>query len=289
LLTRPFGATGLQVTPLALAALGVRAYGPSGLRLLPNDVEVAYHEHGITTFVVHPWMPPLLEGVRRLVRAGHRDRLTLITGVGLPLGAWVCRHWQRLVRSLEVDVIDIYLYGWLRARWQLGLGTWRAMEALKRAGKVRAIGFSSHNRQLAVAVARERAADFLMVRYNAAHRGAEDEVFAAFGANRPAIIAYTATRWGLLLKPLPARGFPQAMTAGECYRFVLGHPAVDVVLCAARGRAELSEDIAAVLQGPLEPDRLEACRQFGDAVHAAAPGGYRWMFHEPRPNSASTT
>ena len=287
--TRPFGATGLRVTPLALAALGVRAYGPSGLRLLPNDVEVAYHEHGINTFLVHPWLPHLLEGVRRLVRAGHRDRLTLITEVGLPLGPWVRRHWERLARLLRVDVIDVYLYGWLRARWQLGLGTWAAMEALKRAGRVRAIGFSSHNRRLAAAVARERAADVLMIRYNAAHRGAEGEVFAALGANRPAIIAYTATRWGLLLKPLPARGFPQAMTAGECYRFVLGQPAVDVVFCAARSRAELREDIAAVLQGPLEPDRLEACRQFGDAVHTAAPGGYRWMFHEPRPNSASTT
>jgi aryl-alcohol dehydrogenase-like predicted oxidoreductase len=284
--TRPFGATGLLVTPLALSALGVRAYGPPGLRLMPDDVEAAYHEHGITTFMVHPWLPHLLEGVRRLVRAGHRDRLTLITEVGLPLGPWVRRHWERLARLLEVDVIDVYLYGWLRARWQLGLGTWAAMEALKRAGQVRAIGFSSHNRRLAVAVVRDRAADVLMIRYNAAHRGAEGEIFAAFGANRPAIIAYTATRWGLLLKPLPARGFPQAMTAGECYRFVLGQPAVDVVLCAARSRAELREDVAAVLQGPLEPARREACCRFGDAVHRAALGGFRWMFHEPRPRAS---
>jgi aryl-alcohol dehydrogenase-like predicted oxidoreductase len=286
--TRPFGATGLRVTPLALAALGMRAHGPPGLRLSPEDAEAAYHEHGITTFLVHPWLPHVLEGVRRLVRAGHRDRLTLITEVGVPMGPWVRRHWERLARSLAVDVIDVYLYGWLRARWQLGLGAWAAMEALKRAGRVRAIGFSSHNRRLAAAVARERAADVLMIRYNASHRGAEGEIFAAFGANRPAIIAYTATRWGLLLKPLPALGFPQAMTAGECYRFVLGQPAVDVVLCAARSRAELREDLAAVLQGPLDPARLEACRRFGDAVHAAARRGYRWMFHEPRPRPAGS-
>jgi aryl-alcohol dehydrogenase-like predicted oxidoreductase len=284
--TRPFGATGLQVTPLALAALGVRAYGPPGLRLLPDDVEAAHHEHGINTFMVHPWLPSLLEGVRRLVRAGHRDRLTLITEFGVPLGPWVRRHWERLARLVGVEVIDVYLYGWLRARWQLGVGTWAAMESLKRAGQVRAIGFSSHDRPLALAVARERAADVLMIRYNAAHRGAEGEVFTALGANRPAIIAYTATCWGLLLKPLPELGYPRAMTGGECYRFVLDQPAVDVVLCAARSRPELREDVAAVLQGRMEPARLEACRRFGDAVHAAAPGGYRWMFHEPRPNSA---
>jgi aryl-alcohol dehydrogenase-like predicted oxidoreductase len=278
--TRPLGATGVRVTPLALAALAMRAYGPPGLRLEPEDIEAAYHEHGITTFLVHPWFPRLLEGVRRLVRTGHRDRLTLISEVSIPLGPWVRRHWDRLARRLRIDVIDVYLYAWLRARWHLGLGTWAALEALKRAGRVRAIGFSSHNRRLAVAVARERAADVLMIRYNAAHRGAESEVFAALGANRPAIIAYTATRWGLLLKPLPALGFPQAMTAGECYRFVLAQPTVDTVLCAARSRAELRDDVAAALEGPLEPSRLEACRRFGDAVHAAAPGGYRWMFHE---------
>jgi aryl-alcohol dehydrogenase-like predicted oxidoreductase len=285
--THPFGATGLEVPPLALAAFGVRAYGPRDLRLLPDDVESAYHEHGMNAFLVHPWLPRMLEGVRRLVRAGHRDRLTLITEVGIPLGPWVRRHRERIASLLEVDVIDVFLYGWLRARWQLGLGAWAAMEAMKRAGQVRAIGFSSHNRRLAVAVARERAADVLMIRYNAAHRGAEGEVFAAFGANRPAIIAYTATRWGLLLKPLPAQGFPQAMTAGECYRFVLAQPAVDVVLCAARSRAELREDVAAVLEGPLDPARLEACRRFGDAVHAAALGGYRWMFHEARSRSSA--
>src|SRR5262245_60961428 len=140
--TRPFGATGLTVTPLALAALGVRANGPPGLRLLPEDVEAVYHECGITTFLVHPWLPDLVEGVRRLVRAGHRDQLTLITEVGLPLGTWVRRYWAGLAHLLGVDVIDVYLYAWLRARWQLGLGTWKAIEALKRAGRVHAIGFS---------------------------------------------------------------------------------------------------------------------------------------------------
>jgi hypothetical protein len=114
--THSFGATGLQVTPLALAALGVRAHGPPGLRLLPDDVEAAYHEHGIDTFLVHPWLPHLIVGVRRLVRAGHRGRLTLITEVGIPLGPRVRRHWGRVARLLGVDVIDVYLYGWHSSR-----------------------------------------------------------------------------------------------------------------------------------------------------------------------------
>jgi hypothetical protein len=68
------------------------------------------------------------------------------------------------------------------------------------------------------------------------------------------------------------------MTAGECYRFALSNPAVDLVLCAARSPAELRQDVAEVREGPLDAARLEDVRRFGDAVHAAARGGRRWMF-----------
>jgi len=118
----------------------------------------------------------------------------------------------------------------------------------------------------------------LMIRYNAAHRGAEQEVFATLPDRRPGIIAYTATRWRMLLQPLPEAGFPHAMTPGECYRFALTHPAVDLALCAAGSAAELAEDVAAIRLGPLDPTRLDDARRFGDAVHAAAHGGWRWMF-----------
>jgi aryl-alcohol dehydrogenase-like predicted oxidoreductase len=179
---------------------------------------------------------------------------------------------------LSVDVVDIYLLGWVQARWYLTGRTWPAMERLKQEGKVRAVGFSCHNRPLAAALAREFAVDTLMIRYNAAHRGAEREVFAPLADHRPAIISYTATRWGMLLQPVPRAGFPEGMPAGDCYRFALSHPAVDTVLCAARTPAELSEDVAAALDGPLDEARLADVRRFGDAVHAAARGGRRWMF-----------
>jgi hypothetical protein len=53
---------------------------------------------------------------------------------------------------------------------------------------------------------------------------------------------------------------------------------VDMVWCAARTGDQLREDVEGVLSGPLDPDRLEQVRAFGDAVHAAARGGMRWMF-----------
>jgi aryl-alcohol dehydrogenase-like predicted oxidoreductase len=157
------------------------------------------------------------------------------------------------------------------------------MRRLKEEGKTRAIGFSCHDRPLAMALYRELRPDVMMLRYNAAHRGAESAIFAelaALGEDRPAIISYTATRWGMLLTPLPQAGFAAAMTAPECYRFVLANPSIDVALCAAGTLAELAEDVAGVNAGPLPAERMTEVRAFGDAVHAHARGGGRWMFRQ---------
>jgi aryl-alcohol dehydrogenase-like predicted oxidoreductase len=57
------------------------------------------------------------------------------------------------------------------------------------------------------------------------------------------------------------------MTAGDCYRFVLASPHVDVVLSGPRTAAELRENLAAVDRGPLAEADLARMRAFGAAVH----------------------
>jgi len=277
---RPLGRPGLHVTPLGLAAMSVRGRGAQG-KLTADEVERAYHEHGLNTFLVHFMMREVCEGVRRLIQSGHRDKLVLASEVALPFRGSVRRGLEKHLRILGTDRLDVWLIGWVRKRWYVREGVWSEMKRLRESGKTRAIGFSCHDRPLAAALARELPVDVLMIRYNAAHRGAEREIFeplAAMGAERPGIIAYTATRWGMLLHPLPRAGFTEAMTGPECYRFALGHPMVDLAWCAARSGEELRQDVDGVLAGPLEPSRLEEVRRFGDAVHAAARGGFRWMF-----------
>jgi aryl-alcohol dehydrogenase-like predicted oxidoreductase len=274
---RLLGRTGIEVSPLGLSAF---SFAPGKGMLGPSEVERAFHEHGIRTFFVGRQMPQLIEGVRRLVRAGHRDEIVLASGAGLPFGPSVRRAFEKNARLLGVDTIDIWLLGWVRSRWAVSGKTWPTMLKLQEEGKVRAIGFSCHDRRLAATLAKELPLDVLMIRYNASHRGAETEVFATLGEDRPGVIGYTATRWGMLLQGLPERGFPTPMTAPECYRFVLAHPSVDMVLCAARTPAELSEDVAGVLAGALDRVRLEEVHRFGDAVHASARGGRRWMLRE---------
>ncbi len=279
--TRPLGKTGLTVSRLGLAAMSIRATRSAASGLTADDVERAFHEHGVTTFLVHPMMKAVCEGVRRLVAAGHRDELVLVSESSLPFAWSMRRSIDRHLRVLGTDRLDVWLVGWVRARWHVREGVWGWLRAQRDAGKLRAIGFSCHDRPLATALAKELPADVVMIRYNAAHRGAEREVFAplaALGADRPGVIAYTATRWGLLLAPLPKQGFPAGLSGPECYRFALGHPVVDFAWCGARSREELAADVAGVLEGPLTPDRVEAARRFGDAVHASARGGLKWMF-----------
>jgi aryl-alcohol dehydrogenase-like predicted oxidoreductase len=257
---RPLGKTGLSTSPLGLA-------GSFGID--PVAVERAFHEHGINYFFVSPRMKGLVEGLRRLVRAGHRDDLIIAAGAEIPLGFSIPRAWASNAKALGVDHIDVFHLFWVQAEFYVTGKTWPAMQRLKDEGKVRALAISCHKRTLARTLAAELHLDVLMLRYNAAHRGAEGEIFISLGAMRPGIVTYTATRWGALLKPAGGLG---PMTAPECYRFALTHPVVDVVLSGARTFEELRANIEGVLEGALAPDRLEAVRRFGDAVRATARG-----------------
>jgi aryl-alcohol dehydrogenase-like predicted oxidoreductase len=129
---------------------------------------------------------------------------------------------------------------------------------------------SSHHRPTFEALAKDPACDAIMVRYNAAHPGAETEVFPRLGAApRPGVVAYTATRWGKLLDcSLVPAGDPPAR-GSDCYRFCLSHPDVDAVLCGPRDRAELDEALAALDRGPMSADELAWMRRIGRAVHEA--------------------
>jgi hypothetical protein len=107
-----------------------------------------------------------------------------------------------------------------------------------------------------------------MIRYNAAHPGAEEEIFPHVRVHNTGLVAYTATRWTALLRR--PRGWPEQgriPTPGMAYRFVLSNPAVHVCLTAPRSLKELQENIDAVKSGPLSEEEMRFMREFGKAVH----------------------
>ncbi|HMR05536.1 MAG TPA: aldo/keto reductase [Polyangiaceae bacterium] len=257
---RPLGKSGIVVSRLGLAgSFGIDA----------DAVERAYHEFGINYFFVTPRMKGLVTGIKRLIAAGHREDLVIAAGASIPTGGGVERSWAKQAKLFGVDSIDVFHLFWVQADWYVSGRTWPAMQKLKQTGKVRALAMSCHDRPRARAFVDELSLDALMLRYNAAHRGAEREVFDSLGDERPGIVSYTATRWGRLLKTAGGLG---PMTGPECYRFVLGHPKVDVALCGARDFAELAADVAGVLAGPLPAQRLAEVQRFGDAVRKTATG-----------------
>jgi len=115
-----------------------------------------------------------------------------------------------------------------------------------------------------------------MIRYNAAHPGAERDIFphrpaatdrtSPAPARVPAIVAYTATSWRKLLKA-PRGWTGPVMTAGDCYRFCLSSPHVDLTLAGPRTWAQLEDALDALERGPLSGEEDRWMREFGSAVH----------------------
>lgn len=51
---------------------------------------------------------------------------------------------EKSLKDLDVDYLDLYLIHWFKG-YELGLGSWKAMEEAYEAGKIKAIGVSNHN------------------------------------------------------------------------------------------------------------------------------------------------
>jgi hypothetical protein len=112
-----------------------------------------------------------------------------------------------------------------------------------------------------------------MVRYNAGHPGAEREVFPLLGDDveaRPGVFAFTATRWGSLLKGAPNEKTPRAT---DCYRFALSAPRVDAVITGPKNAHELDEAIEAMQLGPMSEEELAWMKRVG--AHARTLGANR--------------
>jgi hypothetical protein len=113
--------------------------------------------------------------------------------------------------------------------------------------------------------------DVLHVRYNAAHTGAERDVFPMLdpAVPRPGTVAYTATRWGQLCDPSKMPEGEAPLRGRDCYRFVLSSPHFDVCMTGPKNAEELREALAALDEGPLTPDEDARFRRIGAHVRDA--------------------
>jgi aryl-alcohol dehydrogenase-like predicted oxidoreductase len=223
-------------------------------------------DRGVNLFL-HTMRDKGLRSPLREALAGRREEVAVVAYAHVGWFGWgVRRGAEAALRELGCDYLDVLLLGWLGVGSAWTNATERQLVGLRESGLVRALGVSIHDRARAGRLAADSPLDLLMIRYNAAHPGAESDVFPHRRGDAPTILAYTATAWRRLLKAPRGWGGP-VMTAGDCYRYQLSSPAVDLALTGPRSRAEVEANLSALERGPLSAEEDRWMRDFGRAVH----------------------
>lgn len=270
-MARSWSSVDLPIVGKTVSRLGLAPnYG-----LTAEDIPYAA-ERGFTYWV---WSPTprfsaISPALKEILRRDRDKHVVAVLGGGY--FPWMVR-WslERARVALGIDQVDILQLGWLGVTSALTDATAAAMRDVKAQGLVRATGASIHDRPRAGRLAAEGALDMFMLRYNAAHPGAEREVFPHLAAHDPIVVAYTGTSWRQLLKP-PKTALPPwpgrdvgasvpPMTAALCYRFQLQSPHVHVALTGPGNRAQLDENLRALADGPLTSEEEAWIRAYGAA------------------------
>jgi len=258
--TSQLGQTGITARRLGLSG----TYWP-GKKTIYEAVD-----RGVNFFFCYGFDRQMTQTLRDLLRT-NREHLHVVTGAYnlLVTHTDIRKSCEKRLRQLGTDYIDFFFLLGVNKPEHLPEKVVDDLCRLKEEGKVRGIGMSCHDRVFAGKMMAEGRLDTIMMRYNAAHRGAETDIFPHLAAHHPTVISYTATRWGFLLRR--PKGWPKnepIPTAPQCYRFVLSNPNVDIVLNAPSNVRQLRENLTALEQGPLPDDEMAFMRRFGDVVHA---------------------
>jgi aryl-alcohol dehydrogenase-like predicted oxidoreductase len=272
--TSPFMTCPVEAFGKPVCRLGLASHGQTAIT--PDDVLHAVRR-GVN-FLNWPGVADTGGGADAFSEAvgtvgPQRESVVVCVQFGSRTAADAADELRTVLATLKTDYVDVLtLYYVERAdEWRELCGPGGALEylaAAKRDGVVRRVGVTSHQRKLAAEMARSGLLDVLMIRYNAAHRGAERDVFPVTDPLGVPVVAYTATRWGALMRPTPddPPGFV-VPAAPEWYRWALQSPSVAVVLAAPHNRAELDADLE-VLGAPATMPEAEYRRlsEHGDRV-----------------------
>jgi aryl-alcohol dehydrogenase-like predicted oxidoreductase len=258
------GRTGLEVGRLGLAS----GYGVPGTAL-----EWAF-ERGVNYIFWGSRRGDSFGAALKRLRP-QRERLVLVIESYTRLASLLSWSLERALRTLSFDYTDILLLG----LWNKPVPA-RILEAaqrLKERGRVRFLAVSTHKRTLVPRTAAGGDFDVVHFRYNAAHPGAEWDIFPHLpAAPRPGMVSFTATSWGQLLGKARLQGIlpgthklsksEPVPTAADCYRYVLTRPEVDVCLTGPANAAQLEQAFEAVRLGPMSEDELAWMRRVGRSV-----------------------
>ena len=254
------GASGLEVSKMGIGAdAGIPA----------RALEGAF-ERGINYFY---WgsrrRPGMKEAIRKLA-ASRREKMVIALQTYDYTGLALRQTFTQGLRALAIDYADVLILG-----NRNGPVPGRVLDkalALKERGLARYLCVSAHGRSAFRQHLDSKNFELIMVRYNAAHRGAEQDVFPLLGEpGRPGVLCFNSTRWGHLFDP---RWMPQGEKAPrpvDLYRYVLSNPNVDMVLTAPQTMQQLEENLSTLEMGPVSEEERAWLERIGDHVHALSP------------------
>jgi aryl-alcohol dehydrogenase-like predicted oxidoreductase len=266
-------------TSLPRVGKSVGRLGVAGNYGLETDDITYAAERGVRFWLWTPNFKKVTPALRQILsRDREKHVVATLVGIGYTAGQ-VRRNVHKSLRLLGVEQLDVCMLGWLGKTTALTRSIQDELVALRESGKVTAVGCSIHDRKRAGQLAHDSELDAFMIRYNAKHPGAEQDIFPHVDERKPLIIAYTATSWGQLLRPLsgidmpPWPGLPQAqamppLSPELCYRFCLSQTKVHVVMTGPKNRAQLDANLKALDAGPLSAQEDIWVREYGRKVKA---------------------
>ncbi len=254
------GRTGLQVGRLGISS----SFGA------PAEAYEEAFERGCNYFTWGTFLKgrssQMKAAVKNICARGEQDNLVLAI-LSYAHNAFLTEtFFVRGLKSLGIEYADVLILGYFPKRPPQKVidGALNLVEK----GLVRFIGITSHNRKVFPQLYRESIFDIFHVRYNAAHRGAETDVFPELiGKDRPGLVSFTATCWNKLLNPKKTPPDEKTPSAVDCYRFVLSNPAVDICMMGAKTIAQMRENLTTLDYGPLTNEELNRMRRIGDFIY----------------------
>ena len=255
----------IQPTTLGRTGLKVGRLGVSSSYGMPASAVERAFEMGMNYFY---WgsirRKGFAVGLRNLAR--HREQFVLVLQSYSPVAGFLRSSVERGLRKLGFDYADVLLLGmWNRPVPRRILD---AVHGLRESGLVRHMAVSTHKRRLVAEQAARKEFDIFHVRYNAVHRGAETDVFPRLSDRaRPGVVSFTATCWGQLLKKGRIPEGERVPTAGDCYRFVLSNPGVDVCLTGLSSLEQTEHALDSLRRGPMSIEDLAWMRRVGAALY----------------------
>jgi len=253
------GRTGLMVTRLGIG--GAYCETPDGYRAA-LDCGVNYLD------TAREYRDGDDEGVIGQAIAGRRYEVILATKTLCRDAAGAREDLETSLRLLGTDYVDIWQLHYLNteAEREQALGPGGALEAATKAreqGLVRFIGVTGHDWAQVAQAAATGLFDTVLCWYNCAYKEPEKRLFPRAVAQRMGVVIMNATRTDKLLSPddVPA--------AEDFYRYVLGYPAVSLVLMGLRNLERFQRVARALAErATLEPEERRRLEAYGAQMRA---------------------